>query len=383
LAEYGRRAVRALTLDTPLWLSRIFSALVLLFALGRGYSRRVHPYAFSQYQYTYMRGFLIRALPGEVAQWTCGHSTECLSRFVEVSGTVSVFAFTLVLWLVTQARGGRSAANLTLGAFGAGPLLVQIGAGRGYHDALTLTLGIGAYYAFLRRRWFATMLLFGVALLVHELVAVYVLPLLVLPILASLKERALLLRQGAVLLVLAACAAAVVELGHASPAQEREVASRLRASTTLGRHWKQYRSAGVAAAKIRPATLSAARFGDFRRPAMARYLVPLAGALLLVLGLLAARRQALWFPPYAVLILAPLAILLVAWDTDRLTALAGTTALFVCLAVEERTELRCAPRYVFVLALALAALGLTTRYNLAGRYAYDGTLFGPERQRPR
>lgn len=376
--------MRALSLEVPLWLARIFSALVLLLALGRGYSRQVHPYALGQYQYTYARGFLIRALPGELARLTCGDSIECLSRFVEVTGTVAVFAFTLVLWLVTQARGGRgAAANLTLGVLGAGPLLVQIGAGRGYHDALTLTLGLLAYYAFLRRRWLTSVLLFGVALLVHELVAVYVLPLFVLPLLTSLKERALLWRQGAVLLALVACSVAVVELGHATPAQQREIASRLAASRELARHWRQYGSAGMAAAKIRPHTPNWARFREFRRPAMARYLAPLAAALALALGLLARRRQALWFPLYAALIVAPLAILLVAWDTDRLTALAGTTALFVCLAVEERTASRNAPRYALVLALALAALGLTTRYDLAGRYAYNGTLFGRERHRPR
>jgi hypothetical protein len=260
---------------------------------------------------------------------------------------------------------------------------VQIGAGRGYHDALTLTLGVLAYYAFLRRRWLTSVLLFAGALLIHELVAVYVLPLFVLPIATSLKERALVWRQGAVLLALVACSVAVVELGHATRAQEREIASRLAATQPLARHWKQYRSAGIAAAKIEPGTLNAARFADFRRPGMARYLVPLAGALVLVLGLLVAARQARWFPLYAALIVAPLAILLVAWDTDRLTALAGTTALFVCVAVEERTEFRHAPRYAFVLALGLAALGLTTHYNLAGRYAYNGTLFGPERHRPR
>ena len=102
---------------------------------------------------------------------------------------------------------------------------------------------------------------------------------------------------------------------------------------------------------------------------------------MLVLGLLIARGQALWFPVYAALLLAPLTILLVAWDVERLVTLAGTTALMVCLAVEERCRIRQAPLYALAATLALASVGLTARYKEVNRFAYDGMLLGPERHR--
>jgi hypothetical protein len=382
LVDDKKRLVRVARSPIPAWLAAAFSAVVLLSALGRGFSREVHPYALSQYQYTYERGFLIRGLPGELAFLACGRSLDCLVPLVGIVGTCSVLAFTLVLWLVVQARTRFGvAANLTLAALGSGPLLVQIGAGRGYHDALTLALGIAAYYAYLTRRFVASALLFGVALLVHELVAVYVLPLFALPLLASPRERRVTLQRLAVALVLAASAVAVVKFGHATPAQRRDIAGRLAESRSLGGHWRAYRKAGIAAAKTEPGTLSPTRYEQLRRPLVVRYLAPLAGALALVLALLIVRREALWFPLYAAVLLAPLAVLLVAWDVERLLSLAGTTALFVCVAVLERTGVRRAPFYLLPLVLAVAVLGLTTHYNVTGRYAYGGTLFGPERHR--
>jgi hypothetical protein len=382
LAEFLRHVRRVATLGVPPWLAAACSGVVVVVALLRGFSREVHPYALSQYQYTYEHGFLIRGLPGELARHACGRSFDCLARFVDVVGTCSVIAFALVLWLGVQLRTRMApAANLTLAALGSGPLLVEIGATRGYHDALTLALGLGAYFAFAKRRFVACVLLFGLGLLVHELVAVYALPLFALPLLASWKERALVLRQVTVVLVLAGTAVAVVKLGHANHAQQRQIASRLAESESLGRRWRQYRSAGIAAARTPPGTLNPARLGQLGRPVIGRYLAPLVGALLLVLILLVARRQALWFPLYATVLVAPLSVLLVAWDVERLLSLAGVTALFVCLAVEERCEIRRAPLYALVGTLLVAALGLRTHYNVAGRYAYNGTLLGPERHR--
>ena len=384
MVDFRKRARRFVTTDAPPWLCALISAAVMLISLGRGFAREVHPYALSQYQYTYAHGFLIRGLPGELARHACGGSSACLLSLVEVVGTCSVLAFVLTLWLVVQAQSRWApAANLTLAAFAAGPLLVQIGAGRGYHDALTLALGLAAYHAFVRRRFVTSVLLFGLGLLVHELVAVYILPLFALRLLFSVRERPLFLRQLGVVLVLTAGAVAVVKLGHASPAQRRDIETRLAASGQLARHWRQYRSAGIAAAKATTDRSNGARPSQLTRPAVRRYFAPLTLALLLIAALLLAQRSLLLFPLYAALLLAPLAVLLVAWDIERLLSLAGLTALCVCLAVEERGAVRRAPLYALVATLALATLGLKTHYNVSGRYAYSGTLFGPERHRPR
>jgi hypothetical protein len=382
MVESSKRLRRFVSAEVPAWLAASLSAVAVLVALARSFSRSVHPYALSQYQYTYEHGFLIRGLPGELAALACGRSSDCLVSLVEVVGTLSLLAFALVLWFVVQAQSRRApAANLTLAAFASGPLLVQLGAARGYHDALTLALGLGAYHAFVRRRFVTSVLLFGVGLLVHELVAVYILPLFALHLALSARERPLFRKQLGVVLVLSAAALAVVKLGHASPRQQREIASRLAESEHLSRGWRQYRVAGLAAAKTQATALNGARFHEIVRAPNLRYAVPLALALLLIASLLAFNRALLWFPLYAAALLAPLAILLVAWDVERLLSLAGLTALFVCLAALEQTSVRRAPLYALAATFSLAVLSYRTHYNVKGRYAYDGTLFGHERRR--
>jgi hypothetical protein len=384
MVELSRRVRRFVTTEVPPWLAATISAAAILVSLARSFSRQVHPYALSQYQYTYEHGFLIRGLPGELARVACGRSSDCLVSLVEVVGTVSVLAFALVLWLVVQAQSRSApAANLTLTAVASGPLLVQIAAARGYHDALTLALGLVAYHAFVRRRFVTSVLVFGLALLVHELVAVYILPLFALRLALSLRERPLFVRQLAVVLLLGVAALGVVKLGHASGRQQREIASRLAGTQELARGWRQYRPAGVAAAKLEPGAVNAGRLRELTRPPNPRYLAPLALALVLVLLLLALNRALLWFPLYAAALVAPVAILLVAWDVERLLSLAGLSALFVCLVALERTAVRRAPVYVLAATLTLCAVGVGTHYNVRGRYAYSGTLFGPERHRPR
>lgn len=356
----------------------------MLISLARGFARTVHPYALSQYQYTYEHGFLIRGLPGELARHACGSSSDCLLSLVEKVGTCSVIAFALAVWLVVQLQSRWSpAANLTLAAFASGPLCVQIGAGRGYHDALTLALGVASYHAFVRRRFVTSVVLFGVALLVHELVAIYILPLFALRLALSVKERGLLLR-AAVVVVLAAGSVAVVKLGHANREQQRDIEHRLGATAgSLGRGWRQYRSAGMAAAKTDPERGNGVQQSALRRTPFGRYVAPLVFGLVLVFALLAAQRALLLFPLYAALLLAPAAVLFVAWDVERLLSLAGLTALFVCLTAEERTGVRRAPIYALVATLGLVTLGLKTHYNVASRYAYEGTLFGPARRHKR
>lgn len=383
MVESSKRVRRFVTGEVPAWLAATISAAAVLLSLARSFSRQVHPYALSQYQYTYEHGFLIRGLPGELAEFVCGRSSDCLVSLVEVVGTASVLAFALVLWFVVQAQSRFGpAANLTLAAFASGPLLLQIGAGRGYHDALTLTLGLAAYHAFVRRRFVASVLLFGLGLLVHELVAVYILPLFALRLTLSLAERPLLFRQLGVIVVLSIAAVAVVKLGHASPKQQREIASRLADSQHLSRGWRQYRRAGIAAARTEPGHWNGSRFRELTQPPHLRYIVPLALGLALIFLLFALHRALLWFPLYAAALIAPLAILLVAWDIERLLSLGGLTALFVCLAALERTAVRRAPLYVLAATVVLALVSIQTHYNVRSRYAYDGTLFGPERRRP-
>jgi len=216
---------------------------------------------------------------------------------------------------------------------------------------------------------------------VHELVAVYILPLFALRLALSFDERPLFVRQLAVILVLGVAVVAVVKLGHASPKQQREIATRLAESEHLSRGWRQYRASGIAAARTQPGDLNPARFRELARPPNPRYVAPLALGLALVLLLFAVHRALLWFPLYAAALAAPLAILLVAWDIERLLSLAGLTALFVCLAALERTGVRRAPLYALAATLVLTLVSVQTHYNVRGRYAYDGTLFGPERQR--
>lgn len=219
------------------------------FSLLKGFARRVHPYALSQYMYTFERGFLVRALPGHAAKLVCDEQFECIGRLVDVLSTLAVVGFAIVLFVVVRARLASSSGSLLLAVVGSGPLLVSIGATRGYRDALTLTLGLLAYYCYtLGRRWLA-LLLFGVALLVHEIVAVYVLPLFVLPALVRqpLGRR---LRHVAVVLGLALATHSVVRAGAADRAQRRLLVSKLeRSARELSQRWRGYRRFGPLAAR--------------------------------------------------------------------------------------------------------------------------------------
>lgn len=374
---FVERCVRALCLprSTLLAVGRALVLGVLAYTLAKGFASRPHPYALTQYMYTYEGGFLVRGLPGQLAALACGERFDCVWQFVNVTSSIAVCAFALILFYAVIARYRSYTALLLLAVVGSGPLLVSIGAARGYHDALTLGLGVLAFYFHTRGRTGLALVSYGLALLVHEIVAIYVLPLFVLSTLSPqpLRRR---VRHAAVLLSLLLATGAVVRFGVADPDQSRFLAEKLRRSApTLSEGWWGYEPYGASASRdqswLYPDRLEHLR-ADWNRP----YLTPLAALVALTALLLLLRRR--WeLPVYLVLMVVPLSVYLVAWDYDRFSSLSGLTGLFVCLEVFKRFGRHGAALWIAAPALYLVTMQLSEPFEgLSGHYARGRTAFG-------
>ena len=363
---------------------RAFVALLVLVigvALAKGGAREVHPYALSQYTYTYQHGFLIRGLPGELARWVCGKDAHCLESGAEVIGTLALFGLVAVLLFVVKGQAWTRASLLLLALVASGPALVSLGATRGYHDALTLLIGLLAYHFYRRDQLLLASACFCVALLVHELVAIFVLPLFVLEP-SLLRFRQWSRRHTARVATIAALGVAalgVVHFGHADREQQRAITAALKRNAPHHQQgFRGYRAFGATAATKRaPVTTKNAR--DLEQRRYQRYwLTPLllgAG----VIGLSLWKRRFAELPLWLVIGAAPHAIYLVAWDVDRMLSLTGLTALFVVLEILRRCEIRSAPLWVALPVLAVIVWQLAEPYaQLTRRYARGDTWFQPK-----
>jgi hypothetical protein len=348
----------------------VLVAGVMLYSLIKGGAMRVHPYALSQYMYTFERGLLVRGLPGHLAYLKCGEDWECVGRFVDVTSTLALGFFALMVFLVVRAQSRSGAALLLLAIAASGPLLVSVASTRGYHDALTLGLGLLAYYCYLKARFVLALLTFGAALLVHEIVAIYTLPLFVLPALVRQSPRRWFARI-AVLLSLMVATHTVVRQGAASTSQRRLLERKLKASAPeLSDRWRGYRRYGPVAAKPTSTTPRPKRLQSLQRAYLRPYLLPIAVMVALATIVLIRRLRLLELPIYVGLMVAPLSVYLVAWDYNRLASLASLTALIVCVEVFRRFGGRDATLWLAIPALLLLWVQLPDPYtSLTKQYA--------------
>lgn len=363
---------------------RIFAGLALLAAavtLLKGAARDVHPYALSQYAYTYEHGFLVRGLPGELMRTCCGRDASCIETGAEVLGSVALLGVVAVLLFVVKGQLWAQSSLLALALVASGPALVSLGATRGYHDALTLLLGLLAYHFFRSERLVLAAAFFGVALLVHELVAFFVLPLFLLePSLLRFREWSWRSSaRAATIAALGVAALGVVHFGHADREQKRAIVAALKRNAAEHQQgFRAYRAYGPVAATARPApTVKHAR--PLRQSRYRRYwLTPV-----LLVGAMSAlalwKRRFLELPLWVAICAVPHAIYFVAWDVDRMLSLTGITALFVLVEVLRRCEIRAAPLFVAVPVLGVIAWQLFEPYTqLTRRYARGDTVFQPK-----
>lgn len=363
---------------------RIFAGFALIAAavtLLKGAARDVHPYALSQYTYTYQHGFLLRGLPGELMRQVCGRNASCIEMGAEVLGSAALLGVVAVLLFVVKGQLWAQSSLLALALVASGPALVSLGATRGYHDALTLLLGLLGYHFYRRERLLLGALLFGVALLVHELVAFFVLPLFLLdPSLFRWREdpwRAL--TCGATVALLGAAALGVAHFGRADREQKRAIVAALKRNAAEHQQgFRAFRSYGPVAATARAApTVKHAR--ALRQNRYRRYwLTPaLLGAAVVVIAIV--KRRFAELPLWLAIGAVPHAIHFLAWDVDRMLSLTGITALFVVVEVLRRCEIRGAPLLVSVPVIGVIAMQLFEPYTqLTRRYARGDTVLQPK-----
>jgi hypothetical protein len=359
----------------------VLAFLVSVVTLAKGCAREVHPYALSQYTYTYEHGFLIRGLPGELVRMVCAERAGCIETGAEVIGMLALFGVVAVLPFVVKGQSWTRASLLALALAASGPALVSLGATRGYHDALTLLIGLLAYHLYRRDRLLLAVACFLVALLVHELVAFFVLPLFLLePSLFRFRTWSRrVAARAAVVAALGAAALGVVHFGQADREQKRAIEAALKRNASEHQQgFRAYRAFGVTAAtKLAPVTTNNARDLDQRR--YRRYWrTPLLLALA-VLALSLWKRSFAELPLWLVICAAPHAIYLVAWDVDRMLSLTGLTALFVLVEVLRHHRIERAPLLVVLPVLAVTLWQLAEPYSqLTRRYARGDLWIAPK-----
>jgi 4-amino-4-deoxy-L-arabinose transferase-like glycosyltransferase len=378
---------------------------IMAHSLAKGFALEVHPYALSQYMYSYEQGLLVRGLPGQVTKLACRERFECIERAVDVTSAIVVVGFVFALVLVVRAQWRSERAMWLLALVGSGPLLVSIGATRGYHDSLTLALGLLAYYCYRRRRTLLSLILFGVALLVHEIVAIYVLPLFALPLLTPQRPKRWF-KHVAVVALMVAGTLLLVRKGAADDRQQRALVAKLeRSAPELSHGWRGYGNFGLIASEgSNSSRLHFARLKSLSRPDLRAYLLPI--VVLVVLAAVVLLRRVVTRPQrrpqslaspvrrfnrnravyeallYLSLMVLPLMVYVVAWDFVRLACLASVTGVVVCAEVFRRFAAPTTPAWVGCLIAICGLIQLAEPYpKVVKRYARNHTALAALRHR--
>lgn len=129
----------------------------------------------------YRFGFVKRGLPGELLRRACdlfGVAVDARTIALVGGTLLAMFALLLLAMAVAIVRAGqwRPGALAVATAFLASPFVVMTGHLNGYFEHLFLPLGIASWWLVQRGRPWPAALLQALALLVHEMAAVLVLP---------------------------------------------------------------------------------------------------------------------------------------------------------------------------------------------------------------
>jgi len=347
-------------------------------AFIRGAAWDLHPYALSQYAYTYEEGFLIRALTGHITFALCGEDWQAAGQFASFFGWVGAglffFSFFYAIRKIEWFRNPRT--TLVLVLVTSGPLFVSIGATRGYFDGLIFGMGLLSWTLFDRGRYLFPLAILALAVFIHELVAVYFLPLFAFSILLKIKDEnaKTTLRRIGVVLAVVALVFTVVFQGKATETQITYLAEKMaRSKPEFSDGWRRYEKMGMAAAKqsvLKEIKLRRIK-NLFKRKANRPYLITSFFILLIIItGLY---NKPLMAISALLVTLSPLLILLVAWDVDRflslLTMVGAFTAGYAAQFIRPRTA------YVLSLPILLVSLcQLTIKYSTITQYAKSNTV---------
>ncbi len=230
----------------------ILCVTVSIFSLVKGLAIAPHPYALSQHLYSYENGFLIRGLLGQIYSFFFDNNWYLIKQAVNISSLVTCFTVTgYVIYLVHYRFYSQCTPYFFL-LVASGPLFVTIGATRGYFDSYILLLGLLSYFSYKDQRMVQSIALFSVALLIHEMVAIFILPLFVLDLMGKQKKEVLI--RGGVILVLVFGTIMVTTFGIATEKQADAIQQKaVDAAESLSEGWRPFEELTCYAVRNNPA----------------------------------------------------------------------------------------------------------------------------------
>ncbi|NIO29202.1 MAG: hypothetical protein GTO29_11690 [Candidatus Latescibacteria bacterium] len=355
--------------------------VVGIFSLIKGFAIHPHPYALSQYLYTYEGGFLVRGLLGQTASLLFDADYVQIKKLVEIISICFVLLFFVAINLTFLNISNNREENLLLFLIiVSGPLLVSIGSTRGYHDALMLSLGLFSYNFFVDKKYIISIILLSIAILIHEIVTVYILPLLALHLIDYKIDP---LRKIITILFITILTITVLIIGKADNNQVQILKSKIAESTSvLSNGWEGYQKYGPHAALRKPPShWQSLRFKErlmdvFRNILHKRNASYLSiNIVLIILGIyITLKNKSLFKTIYILaLFLSPHIIHLIAWDSNRFLSLSTLTSCFILLHLINKNygSLKKILRFC---APVLVIIQICTDYDVIEQYAGNETL---------
>ncbi|MCB1738606.1 MAG: hypothetical protein KDI42_10800 [Gammaproteobacteria bacterium] len=315
-------------------------AALLIWNFLRGFALHPDPYALGQYFYTYEGGFLIRGLMGSVVTALAGPEPMAMHGLILVLSVIEYLGLIAVLlWVFKQLRNApepaRTTDNLLFLILLSGPFLVGIGATRGFHDALILSLGLLAWLAWTRARPLLAWVLMALATLIHEQIVFFILPAMGWWLWIHPQRRGLAIpgTAGLSLAAMAVLTIPVVHFGKASPEQLEIIQHKIEIAlrTPYLEVWGNPQYIGIAAANDVIENLSLHNYARLRYPGHLLMLGPALAFWLLAAGPLIANRRWADMAMLSLAMLLPHSLYLFAEDVHRYLPYSGLTAFLIAL----------------------------------------------------
>lgn len=340
-------------------------AVLLVWAFLRGYALAPEPYGLGQFFYTYEAGFLIRGLLGSLVTALAG--PEPMAMYALIQPLTAGLYFTFVAALLYAWRRLRepvpSAAagldDLLFLAVLSGPLMIGIGATRGFLDTPSLLVGLLAYLALRDTRRGLSLLLMAAALLIHEQVAFSILPAMGWLVWNRLipRRNGHAIRDIATLLAMCLMVVLVTHTGQGDAAQLALLTEKVRTAlqTPYFDRWSDPYLTVFAAQNDTARNITLVNFERFYLRSHQVMLIPTLVFTGLGLMRLAAARRWVALPVLLIANLMPFAIILFAMDVHRYLFHAQLTS-YLLLAETLRTTAHAPPLRLLIAPLLL---GLT------------------------
>ena len=314
-------------------------------SLARGL-RSPNDYAEAYWLVDYRYGFVRRGLVGSVAGLFGAPDPRSIALGSSVLLAVFVLALGWVVWRLLARAGDRTEAFLAVAVFATSPYLVMSGHLVGYYDNILATAAVVAAALALRGLWWGAGVVGAVAILVHESFLVFGYPLVLLAAWFALRAQGRTARpRGEHLPLLLPVAAFVFLAAHMSLFLDAKHVQEAFEARMLGSGFVRTERAELAASMLTTTfveSLLHERYFLVRRltdaPSLCAVLPSTAALLCVAWRRLRGRARLGEALAVGAAVGLPLALLAVAWDTERIWSLLIFNAFAVLwLLVETRT----------------------------------------------